>query len=339
MVMKVESYLYRKLNGRVECLTCRHRCKLDDGKWGICRVRKNEKGKLYAYNYGLVSSIALDPIEKKPFHNFMPATKALSFGSISCNFRCKHCQNYTIAFADLNYPCREMSVDEVVEAFVQSGAEGVAWTYNEPAIWHEFTLDSSIEIKKRRGYVVYVTNGYMSEEALEQFVEEKALDAANVDVKAFNEEFYRKICKAKLEEVLNSVECMHEKGVFLELTYLVIPTLNDSREEIAAFAEWVCELDNRIPVHFSRFHPDFEMIDLPPTPVEKIEEAVEIAYDTGLEYVYAGNVWGHKFENTYCPRCGELLIEREGFYVREMRLDGDRCPECGYRQNIVLSLK
>ncbi len=336
--MKVESYLYRRLNGKVECHTCRHRCRLENGKWGVCRVRKNENGKLYAYNYGLVSSAALDPIEKKPFHNFMPSTRALSFGSISCNFRCQHCQNYTIAFAGLEYPCREMSCDEVVEMFRESSADGVAWTYNEPAIWHEFALDSSVRIKEEGGYVVYVTNGYMSEEALDQFVEEKALDAANVDIKAFNEDFYRKVCKAKLEEVLNSVEYMHSKGIFLELTYLIIPTMNDSRDEIAAFAEWVCELDSRIPVHFSRFHPDFKMTHLPPTPVETIEMAVEIAYETGLEYVYAGNVWGHRFENTYCPRCGELLIERSGFFVRQIRLDGDRCPSCGYRQNVVLEV-
>lgn len=334
--MKVESKLYRKLNSKVECLTCRHRCRLDDGKWGICRVRKNENGKLYAYNYGLVSSAAIDPIEKKPFHNFMPGTKALSFGGISCNFRCQHCQNYTIAFADLSYPCREMDVDDVLNMFIETSSDGVAWTYNEPAIWHEFALDASKAVKKKGGYIVYVTNGYMSEKALDQFIEEKTLDAANVDVKAFNEDFYKKVCKAKLEEVLNSVEYMYSKGIFIELTYLIIPTMNDSKDEIAAFAEWVCELSSRIPVHFSRFHPDFKMMHLPPTPVETVEMAVKIAYDSGLEYVYAGNIWGHKFENTYCPRCGELLIEREGFFVRQIKTDGVKCPKCGYRQNLVL---
>jgi len=279
--MKVESYLYRSLDGKVQCLTCRHRCVLEEGRWGICRVRRNEGGRLYAYNYGLVSSVALDPIEKKPFHNFMPGSKALSFGSVSCNFRCQHCQNYTIAFADLSYPCREKSVDDVVEMFVETGADGIAWTYNEPAIWLEFAIDASVKVKKEGGYVVYVTNGYMSREALDQFVEERALDAANVDVKAFNEDFYRKVCKAKLSEVMDSVEYMHSRGIFLELTYLIIPTMNDSRDEIAAFAEWVCSLDRRIPVHFSRFHPDFKMTHLPPTPVETIEMAVEIAYDAG----------------------------------------------------------
>ncbi|MEM0022548.1 MAG: AmmeMemoRadiSam system radical SAM enzyme [Archaeoglobaceae archaeon] len=335
--MVVESYLYEKLNGEVRCKTCWHNCKLKNNGWGICKVRKNENGKLVVYNYGLASSIALDPIEKKPLHNYKPRSKVLSFGSVSCNFKCDHCQNFEISFSDLSYPyLRKLSPEDVLRLCRERKADGVAWTYNEPAIWHEFALDSSKLVKSHGFFVVYVTNGYMTPEAVDQFDQFKALDAANVDVKAFTQRFYSKICKAKLENVLRTVEHMHKKGVFVEITYLIIPEENDSREEIAEFARWVVSVDKSIPVHFSRFHPDFKMLDKPMTPVKKIEEAIEIAKNEGVEYVYAGNVWGHKYENTYCPNCGKLLIEREGFYVRRIDLNDTRCPECGYRQRIIL---
>ena len=332
--MIVESYLYERLDGEVRCNTCMHRCKLKNDKWGICRVRKNENGVLKVYNYGLVSSIALDPIEKKPLYNFKPNSKVLSFGGISCNFRCQHCQNYEIAFAGLDYPyLRELNPNDVLEMTKSRDADGIAWTYNEPAIWHEFALDSSKLVKREGYFVVYVTNGYMTQEAIDQF---DVLDAANVDVKAFTQKFYSKICKAKLDRVLESVEYMHKKGIFLELTYLIIPEENDSMEEIRNFCEWVVGMDKRIPIHFSRFHPDYKMLDKPTTPIKTIDMAVEIAKDAGVEYVYVGNVWGHKYENTYCPNCNHLIIERDGFYVLKMDLDGDRCPNCGYKQNIVL---
>ncbi|HIP58306.1 MAG TPA: AmmeMemoRadiSam system radical SAM enzyme [Archaeoglobus profundus] len=332
--MIVESYLYDKEDSAVKCKTCMHNCKLKPGQWGICRVRKNNNGTLKVYNYGLISSIALDPIEKKPFHHFKPGTSVLSFGSVSCNFRCKHCQNYTISFADLSYPyLREYTPEDILRMVKEYRADGIAWTYNEPGIWHEFALDSSKLVKKEGYYVVYVTNGYMSYEAIDQF--EGILDAANVDVKAFNEDFYKRICKAKLENVLKCVEYLHKKNVFLELTYLVIPGENDSKEEIREFAEWVASLDKRIPIHFSRFHPDHQMLDKPPTPIDTLEMAVEIARDVGVEYVYIGNVWGHKYEDTYCPNCGIKLIDREGFYIIKMNLNGRRCPECGYKQNII----
>jgi len=213
--MKVRSYLYEKLNGEVRCKTCWHRCVIKEGKFGVCRVRKNEGGELLVLNYGMASSIALDPIEKKPLNNFKPGSKVLSFGSVSCNFRCSHCQNFEIAFADLDYSyLREIDPDSVLRMCIDRKADGVAWTYNEPAIWHEFALDSSKLVKEAGYYVVYVTNGYMTPEAVDQF--EGVLDAANVDVKAFSEDFYRKICKAKLEHVLETVEYLHRKGVFVK---------------------------------------------------------------------------------------------------------------------------
>ncbi len=298
-------------------------------------MRKNENGKLYVYNYGLASSIAVDPIEKKPFHNFMPKSKVLSFGSVACNFRCSHCQNYQISFADLTFPyLRELKPKDVLNLLLEKKADGISWTYNEPGIWHEFAYDSSKIVKEKGYYVTYVTNGYLSFEAVDMLI--GILDAANVDVKAFNERFYFKVCKAKLENVLKVVEYMHKKGIFLEITYLVIPDLNDDEEEIKAFVEWVAEIDKRIPVHFSRFHPDFKMLDKSPTPVETLERAVEIGRER-LEYVYIGNVWGHRYESTFCPNCEHKIIERHGFHVLKIDLDGDRCPNCGYRQNIKMS--
>ncbi len=333
--MIVESYLYERKDDAVICKTCMHRCLIKKDKWGICKMRKNENGVLKVYNYGMVSSVALDPIEKKPLHNFKPGSSVLSFGSVSCNFRCKHCQNYTISTADLNYPyLREFKPEDILRLVKEYNADGVAWTYNEPSIWHEFALDSSKLVKKDGYYVVYVTNGYMSFEAIDQF--RGILDAANVDVKAFKEDFYRRICKARLENVLECVKYLYKSGVFLELTYLIIPGENDDMEEIRSFAEWVYDLDKSIPVHFSRFHPDYQMLDKPPTPIKTIEKAVEVARDVGIEYVYVGNVWGHRYEDTYCPNCNSLLIDREGFYIVRMNLDGRRCPECGYKQNIIL---
>ncbi|AGK60619.1 Pyruvate-formate lyase-activating enzyme [Archaeoglobus sulfaticallidus PM70-1] len=333
--MIVESKLYKKEEKWVTCLTCMHRCRIKDGEWGRCRVRKNEDGILRVYNYGQTSAIALDPIEKKPLHNFKPASKVLSFGSVSCNFRCPHCQNYEIAFSDLTYPyLRELSPEDVLEMALTRKADGIAWTYNEPAIWHEFALDSSELVKREGLFVVYVSNGYMSRESIDQF--EGILDAVNVDVKAFNENFYKKLCKARFERVLECVAYLVEKKIFVELTYLIIPGENDNEDELKRFSEWVYELDAGIPVHFSRFHPDFQILDKPATSIQTLERAYRIAKDAGLEYVYLGNVWGHKYESTYCPRCGYPVIQRQGFYIEKIDLDDSKCPKCGYEQNIIV---
>ena len=333
--MIIESRLYEKCKDYVVCKTCNHYCKIRNGQWGICRVRENKDEKLLVHNYGIVTSVALDPIEKKPLHNYKPGTKVLSFGGISCNFRCIFCQNFEISFADLNYPyIKEISPENVLELARNYNADGVAWTYNEPSIWYEYTVDCNKLLKREGYFTLYVTNGYSSEEAIVGI--SKYLDAANIDVKAFNEKFYLKLCKAKLENVLKSVKKFYKSGVFIELTYLLIPGENDSKDEVSAFAEWVCSLDRKIPVHFSRFHPDYKMLNKPTTPLETLEMAVEVARDVGVEYVYIGNVWGHKYEDTYCPNCGTKLIDRYGFYIRNMNLSGNKCPECGYKQNIIL---
>ena len=332
--MIVESRLYEKINGKIQCKTCAHYCKLKSGGRGICRVRKNTDGKLMVENYALVSSIYPDPIEKKPLYHFKPGTRVLSLGGVSCNFRCDHCQNYSISFADTDFHgIREIPPETAVNMIGEYGCSGIAFTYNEPSIWHEYAEDCMKPAKKSGYYTVYVTNGYLSEESINTI--SSILDASNVDVKAFNEKFYREICGGKLEKVLEAVEIMHRKGIFLELTYLVIPGKNDSPEEIREFARWVAGIDPSIPVHFSRFHPDYKLMDVPPTPIQTLEQAHDIAKEEGIDYVYLGNVYGHRYEKTYCRNCGEMVIERRGFDVVANLLKGDRCPFCGEKNNVV----
>jgi len=326
--MEKEAMLWKPAEGgRAECSLCARRCIIKEGRRGFCRVRENRGGKLYTLNYGLVSSIAPDPIEKKPLYHFYPGSLALSFGTVSCNFRCLQCQNYSISQADLEGGgLRELSPEDAVNMAKKYDCRGIAWTYNEPTIWFEYTYDASKLAKEEGLYTCYVTNGYMTGEALEAI--SPYLDAMNIDVKAFGGDFYRKVCKAKLEPVVETVERAVAKGIHVELTYLIVPTYNDGEGDFRGFAAWVANLDDSIPVHFSRFHPDYMLTELPPTPVPTLEKARKIAMES-LKYVYVGNVPGHKGENTYCHNCGELLFERVGFRVRRTNMKNGRCIKCG----------
>ncbi len=324
---------WKKLDdGRVRCELCPHRCVLKEGQVGVCRVRKNIDGKLYTFNYGSVSSMAVDPIEKKPLFHFKPTSQVLSLATVGCNMRCKHCQNWEISQVGTEFPyIREMSPEEVLR--VAMDYEGVAWTYNEPTIWHEFTLDTSKLLKKEGLYTVYVTNGFIEEEPFREIGQ--YLDAMNVDIKAFREEFYRKITGASLKPVLDTVERAHRMGIHVELTYLIIPTLNDDENEIREFARWVSDLSPEIPVHFSRFFPMYKLTDKPPTPIKVLHRAYDIAKEEGLEFVYLGNTWEPKYESTYCPRCGALLIERVYYNTRIVGLSKDgMCKKCGAKINV-----
>jgi pyruvate formate lyase activating enzyme len=321
---------------KVRCSLCYRRCTIAPGKRGFCRVRENREGKLYTLNYGLASSVAADPIEKKPLYHFYPGTLVFSLGTVSCNFRCLHCQNYTISQTPLE-EAKDYLVEYLPEKAVSLArsyaCQGIAWTYNEPTIWFEYTLDSAKLAKKQGLYTVYVTNGYFTAEALELIA--PYLDAANIDVKAFEEEFYHEVPRARLAPVLESVERCSKRGIHVELTYLVIPGKNDRREEFEAFVDWVAGISRDIPVHFTRFHPDYLMLSSPATPVETLEEARRIGLEK-LRYVYTGNVAGHEGENTYCYNCGELLIKRQGFSIQRPALTRDnRCPSCGAKIAIV----
>ncbi len=332
--MSILARYWTKLeDNKVRCELCPFRCVLKDGQVGVCRVRKNIGGKLYALNYGKVSSIVVDPIEKKPLFHFHPGSPVLSLSTVGCNMRCRHCQNWEISQVGIEFPyLRDMSPEDVLK--IARNYEGIAWTYNEPVIWHEFTMDVSKMAKKEGLYTVYVTNGYINEEPLKEVL--KYIDAFNVDVKAFSEDFYRRITGGSLKPVLKTVETAYRAGKHVEVTYLIIPTLNDSEKEIREFVSWVAGLGTDIPVHFSRFFPMYKLTELPPTPVKKLHRAYEIAKEEGLEYVYLGNTWEPEYESTYCPNCGNLLIERVYYNTRIVGLTKDaRCKKCGRKINVV----
>lgn len=336
LVMIKEARFWHREGEKVRCLLCPHRCLIPDGRRGICRVRENRDGKLYTLIYGSASSIAVDPIEKKPFYHFYPGSCALSFGTAGCNFSCKHCQNHTISMVrPEDIYLRELEVEEPARLAKQYGCRGISWTYNEPTIWHEFTLDASKIAKKEGLYVTYVSNGYINEDPFREIG--KYLDGINIDVKAFDEDFYRNISGARLEPVLNTCILAKELDIHLEITYLIIPTKNDSIEEIGKFCDWVIDsLGADIPVHFTRFYPHYKMLNLQPTPFETLMGAFDLAKKSGLKFVYLGNVHHGDYENTYCPNCGNLLIERYGFSATMKGLEGDRCERCRERINIVL---
>ena len=288
-----EAMLYERLgDNKVHCSLCAHRCKISPGKRGFCKVRENREGNLYTLIYSTVSSEAVDPIEKKPLYHFYPGSYAYSVGSIGCNFRCKHCQNWSISQACLEDSyTMDISPEELVERTRLSRSRSIAWTYNEPTIWHEYTYGCAKLAKAAGLATVYVTNGYMTPEALLHIA--PYLDAANIDIKAFNEKFYHDVASAKLRPVLESCILAKELGIHIEIANLIIPEHNDSREELREFSQWVYKnLGPDTPLHFTRFHPQYQMQDLYPTPVQTMQEACQIANEEGLNYVYLGNVPG-----------------------------------------------
>jgi pyruvate formate lyase activating enzyme len=323
-----EAMFWRKQDGKVECMLCPHRCKISQGKRGICGVRENQKGILNTLIYGMATSITPDPIEKKPLFHFFPGTYALSFGTVGCNFKCLHCQNYNISQAKIeSMRFQKVKVEDVVKIANRYKCQGISWTYNEPSIWYEFTYDGSIAAKKEGLYTCYVTNGFIEAEPLKKI--SPYLDAMNIDVKSFTDDFYKKTCKAKLKPVLDTCILAKELDIYIELTNLIIPGMNDSEEEIRRFCNWVVDsLGENTPIHFSRFHPDYKMTDSIATPISTLTRAYEIAKDEGIRYIYLGNVPHGDYENTYCSDCGELLIERIGFSTRNHFAKDGKCPKC-----------
>ncbi|MFA4946261.1 MAG: AmmeMemoRadiSam system radical SAM enzyme [Candidatus Micrarchaeia archaeon] len=328
-----EALLYEKLEGgAVACKLCSHRCVIPKSKTGFCCCRLNDGGTLYSLNYGKCTGLALDPIEKKPFYHFKPGSTALSFGAPGCNFRCKGCLNWEISQSPresreaFDFPL--VSPGEIARA--SERADGIAYTYTEPTVFFEYCRDTILETKKihPEKYHVFVSNGYFSEEAWHLIQREKLLDAIRIDLKSFSDAFYGAYCGARLEPVLESIKRVHASKTHLELITLLVPGGNDSREELRALCGWVAALDPDIPLHFSRFYPMHEARGAA-TPLEKLEEAREIAREAGLRFVYFGNAPGGS--DTMCPRCGALLVARSGFSVKENRLEDGACPDCGAR--------
>ena len=326
-----EALFYEKLDdGRVRCRLCPNLCVVGDGSTGRCMVRQNESGKLLTLSYGNTVTAALDPIEKKPLYHFMPGSQILSIGPNGCTLTCDHCQNWQISQEKTQV--RYLSPEELVDLGGRDGSVGVAFTYTEPLIWFEYLLDTLPLLSEAGLKSVLVTNGYLNEEPARQIV--PLVDGFNVDLKSFNDSFYRKYCGGSIEPVKSFIELAAEHA-HVEVTCLVIPGLNDTEEEIAKMAEWLSGISREIPLHLSRFFPRFRMDGCPPTPQETLEMAFRTAREY-LDYVYVGNIFIEGTENTACPSCGADVILRSG-YSAQLRAAGGICTSCGHHINGVWS--
>ncbi len=329
----MEAYLYEPLEGnKTRCNLCNHRCVIKEGKRGICEVRENRGGALESLVYGKLISQHVDPIEKKPLYHVLPGTLSYSIATVGCNFRCRFCQNADIAQlpADRNGMIvgDSHTPQDVVAAAIRAGCRSISYTYTEPTVFFEFAYDTA-KLAHEKGLLnVFVTNGYMTAEALDMI--KPYLDAANVDLKAFNDDFYKELCSAKRQHVMETLKLMKSLGVFVEVTTLLIPGLNDDEKELQQLASFVSDsVGPDTPWHISRFHPTYKLTDLPPTPAESIHRARQIGLDAGLRYVYCGNLPGDEGENTICYSCGEPLIHRWGYQISKNVVTDGKCPKCG----------
>ncbi|MBF0560366.1 MAG: AmmeMemoRadiSam system radical SAM enzyme [Nitrospirae bacterium] len=327
-----EARLYEKLDeGKVKCFLCSQYCTIYPGKRGICGVRENNNGTLHSLVYGKVVASHVDPIEKKPLFHFYPGSHSYSISTVGCNFRCMHCQNFEISQypkESTGIPGEEMSPEEVVEKAAASGCESISYTYTEPTIFLEFAYDCARLAHKKGIRNVFVSNGYSSPDAVRLIA--PYLDANNIDLKG-DDAFYRKVVGAKLQPVLDTIKLMKELGVWVEVTTLIIPDYNDSDEFLTFAAEFIKSVDAAIPWHVSQFYPTYKLIDKPRTPISTLRKAREIGLKAGLKYVYEGNVPGAGGENTLCPSCGTLLIERIGFSLTHIDMKDSHCKKCGAR--------
>lgn len=328
--MEKESCLYEMLDERkARCLVCQRRCIIPEGKRGWCLTRVNKGGRVYTLMYGEVSSFSINPIEKKPVFHFFPGSRWFSIGSLGCNFRCPGCQNWEIAHWKEGERYTEyLSPKEAVIKAKASGCMGISWTFNEPTIWFEYTLDSARIAKAQGLYTNYVTNGYITEEALDMIA--PFLDVYRVDVKGFSEKTYQRTGHIKdFRKILETTERAKRYGMHVEVVTNVTPGYNDSDTELRGIASWIRNsLGQETPWHVTRFYPYLELSHLEPTPIPVLERAYLIGKEEGLFYVYLGNVPGHRWENTYCHTCGELLIERYIFEIVKNRVREGRCPAC-----------
>ncbi|HMR04148.1 MAG TPA: AmmeMemoRadiSam system radical SAM enzyme [Polyangiaceae bacterium] len=316
--------------GRVQCDLCPRYCRLHEGQRAFCFVPQNVGGQIYLASYGRATGFCVDPIEKKPLNHFYPGSSVLSFGTAGCNLGCKFCQNWDISKAkEIERLSDRARPEQIAEAAQAQGARSVAFTYNDPVIFAEYAIDTAKACRERGVNTVAVTAGYITPEARKDFFE--YIDAANIDLKAFTPEFYKKLCYAELEPVLDTLRYLKaETNVWFEVTTLLIPGHNDSDAEIGRLCDWFLEnLGPSVPLHFSAFHPDFRMLDVPATPPETCKRARELARAAGVEYVYSGNIHDEQSQSTYCPGCGECLIERDWYELGKYSLRGNACSACG----------
>jgi len=327
-----EALFYKKVEGmNVRCGLCRFRCLIADGNRGICGVRENRNGTLYTLVYGRVVAEHVDPIEKKPLFHFQPGSTTYSLATVGCNFRCLHCQNYSISqpvAESLHITGPELPPAELVRKALASGCSSISYTYTEPTIFYEYAYDTAVLAREAGLRNIFVTNGYITPEALEHI--SPYLDAANIDLKGYSQKFYHEVVHAMLGEVLDSIIEYKRRGIWIEITTLIIPNHNDSDEQLSKIARFIADkVGVETPWHVTQFYPTYKLIDQPRTPAATLRRAWQHGIDAGLRYVYEGNVPGAGGENTYCPACKELLIRRYGFLIEENRIEEGKCPSCG----------
>ncbi len=323
-----EARYYRRENGHIYCELCPQACRLEEGQKGICQARFVQEGKLMTSNYFLCAALNFDPIEKKPLYHFYPGWEILSLGTSGCNLHCVFCQNWSLAHGDRTAGLKKVSSAQILDAIQARPLReqlGLAYTYNEPTVWYEFVLENAAFMAERGYKNVLVTNGLINPQPLNELL--PYIHGMNIDVKAFNDAFYRRYCRGKgVQDVLRTVEQAHQ-SCHLELTYLVITSLNDDLAEIGRFVDWVASLDPEIPVHFSRYFPAHQL-EVPPTSLETMETIYQQAREK-LSYVYLGNVMDMDRSSTYCPNCGNLLIARRGYGIESRGIKGKSCTNCG----------
>lgn len=329
-----EALLYKKLeNDAVRCELCHQNCLIKDGNRGVCGVRQNSDGTLYTLVYGLAIAANVDPIEKKPLNHFLPGSYAYSIATAGCNLRCLFCQNADISQLSKGSKGEivgdELMPEEAVGYALEYGCQSIAYTYTEPTIFFEYAYDTAKLANEKKLKNVFVTNGFMSTKSLKMM--RGYLDAANIDLKSFKESYYQKICGAALKPVLKNIELMREMGIWVEITTLVVPKLNDTKRELGQIAKFLAKLDRNIPWHISRFYPAHKMIDFDVTPKETLVMAAEIGKEAGLNYVYVGNIPGNEYENTICPKCKKVVIDRVNYHVKSRVKSDGKCPYCGYK--------
>ena len=341
-----EAILYKKLeNNKVQCTACKQYCFIAPNTTGTCGIRQNKGGKLYLLVYGKAVSANADPIEKKPLYHFMPSTEIFSIGTVGCNFSCGFCQNWDTSQitkdlknkllkekkianidAEIGKFGYELLPEKIVEICIEKNIPSIAYTYNEPSIFLEYAYDTAKLANKKGIKNVFVTNGYESEEALNLL--KPYLNAMNIDLKSFNDDFYKKICKARLQPVLDTIKLAHKLGIWIEITTLIIPGKNDSDEELKKITNFISTIDKNIPWHVTAFHPDYKMTDVPSTTYENLNKAFTIGKKSGLKYLYVGNVLDEEHSNTSCPNCNTLLIKRSGYSVNIENFENGTCKKC-----------
>ncbi len=324
-----EVMFYKKLEeNKIECEICPRKCRIADLERGYCGNKENREGIWYTLVHSRVCAVHVDPIEKKPFYHFLPRSKTFSIATAGCNIECKYCQNWQIAqFRPEQVQNDHLPSEEVVRLAKREGCKTIAYTYSEPVVFYGYMYDTAKAGQKEGIGSVVVSNGYILEKPLLELCQ--YLNAVKVDLKAFTEKFYKEVCSGELEPVKKALKLLQGIGMWTEIVVLILPTLNDGTEEIKEMSKWIMgELGPDVPIHFGRFYPMYKIKNLPPTPVQTLERARQIARDEGLHYVYVGNVWGHEGENTYCPRCKKMIVHRLGYIIKKIDIVKGRCRFC-----------